>query len=689
MAETNLLAKKIMELLAEVEAYQQQKEKFISHLDGLFKRYQAGQFSYFDYEKESEKLLKGRDKEEWINTYNAYIYSLLKKIEKLNEQLFYLIYNDNSYKNIAPSVETKVKFPEMIKVEKEVKPKQELRKEIIDDVKESVHLKKKPVHAKPAHAGKAVKKRPVKKVIVGRIKEAEEEKLKIEKALTAKEIKKEERKEEPVATRVKVGTLLEKEKKVEKPVEMKKPSLLERMKVKAKKPVAADAIAKKIEKDEAEAIATEEKLKKVKLKAPQKNWFDRYVERVKPGPMARYKKKAPAEPAAPGAPAKKEEGNVSFGRFFGWDLVKIIRERARPKAGEAIGKKTTVGESTIRIETRRRHEEAAPEMKEQIEKITATALTEEAKRIKSILEKRQALRIYKPTFFGALANISTKKITLFMLEQFPEFFKGLYQSLRLANIKVLSNTYVNMMVFSSLASSIIGLICFGIIFSLMALPFSVIIVRTIFMAFVMGVLSFIVFYAYPFSKAKSRRVAINTNLPFAINHMAAVASSGVPPTKMFMLIAESQEYEEIATECEKIVNYIEIFGYDVLTAIKSVAVTTPSAALREFFNGMVSTTQSGGDVKNYLVQKADEAMLSYKLERKKYTETIATYSDIYTGILIAAPLFFVAALSLVSMLGGKVGGTNVDTVIVIGTYIVIPLLNIFFISFLKFTQPEV
>ncbi|MBI5398825.1 type II secretion system F family protein [Candidatus Woesearchaeota archaeon] len=188
---------------------------------------------------------------------------------------------------------------------------------------------------------------------------------------------------------------------------------------------------------------------------------------------------------------------------------------------------------------------------------------------------------------------------------------------------------------------------------------------------------------------KTRRKSINTNLSFAINHMGAVAASGVPPTKMFKLIAQSTEYGELSIEIEKIVNYVDVFGYDVLTAIKTVAATTPSPAFKEFFEGMISTTQSGGDIKAYLSQKAKEAMLTYKLDRKKYTETISTYSDIYTGILIAAPLFFVAALSLVSLLGGKVGGVDVNIITVVGTYLVIPILNIGFITFLELTQPEV
>jgi flagellar protein FlaJ len=188
---------------------------------------------------------------------------------------------------------------------------------------------------------------------------------------------------------------------------------------------------------------------------------------------------------------------------------------------------------------------------------------------------------------------------------------------------------------------------------------------------------------------KQRRRSINTNLPFAINHMAAVSASGVAPVKMFKLISGSKEYGEVSAEIEKIVNYVEIFGYDIITALKAVAATTPSYQFKDFFEGMISTTQTGGDIKSYFSQKAEEAMLNYKLERQKYTETISTYSDIYTGILIAAPLFFVAALSLVSLLGGKIGGMDVNIIIVLGTYVIIPFLNIAFLTFLEITQPEI
>jgi flagellar protein FlaJ len=388
-------------------------------------------------------------------------------------------------------------------------------------------------------------------------------------------------------------------------------------------------------------------------------------------------------PTAKARPA--EEAEVAMGRIFGISYFRNLLARSRKvtfteKAGE-------IPLSTIQLETLRR--KAAPEIEAQIEKITATALTKEAKRIRAIMEKRRVLKIYQPSFFGAIANIVIKRISLFLLDNFPDFFKDLYHALRLANVSILSNTYVNMMVLGVLSGLFIGLFIFGIFFTSTALPVLQMVLRTILMSVLLGLAVFAGFYAYPYSKMKQRRRSINTNLPFAINHMGAVSASGVAPVKMFRLISESKEYGEVSSEVEKIVNYIEVFGYDILTALKAVAATTPSYQFKDFLEGMVSTTQTGGDIKSYLAQKADESMLNYKLDRQKYTETIATYSDIYTGILIAAPLFFVAALSLVSLLGGKIGGLGVTTVIVLGTYVFIPLMNVLFLAFLEMTQPEI
>jgi len=47
------------------------------------------------------------------------------------------------------------------------------------------------------------------------------------------------------------------------------------------------------------------------------------------------------------------------------------------------------------------------------------------------------------------------------------------------------------------------------------------------------------------------------------------------------------------------------------------------------------------------------------------------------------------ALSLVSMLGGKIAGMDINVLIVFGAYVVIPVMNILFMMFIGLTQPEI
>ena len=97
--------------------------------------------------------------------------------------------------------------------------------------------------------------------------------------------------------------------------------------------------------------------------------------------------------------------------------------------------------------------------------------------------------------------------------------------------------------------------------------------------------------------------------------------------------------------------------------------------------------QLESSLKEYLIAKADESMTRYQLDRKKYVETVATYSDIYIGVGIAGPLLFFVTLAIIQGLGGALMGMSVATIATVGTYAFLPLLNIVFIIIISLLQP--
>ncbi len=282
-----------------------------------------------------------------------------------------------------------------------------------------------------------------------------------------------------------------------------------------------------------------------------------------------------------------------------------------------------------------------------------------------------------------------KILSKIALKYFPDYFRPLKDILIQSGMRVLYEKYVEDMLFYSLLISLgTGLYIFVIFRYVIGFYFLTSLVSALLFGFTVFFIALTAYHSYPFQLLESKQRNIETNMPFAINHMAAVAESGVPPYIMFKLLANAKEYGEISNEAKKIVRNIDVFGMDVTRAIKEVANRTPSELFRRFLYGMVSSIETGGDLNLYLKTSAQEALLDYRLKREKYLSALSTYADFYTAILIAAPLFFISILSVMSLIGGKVMGMEIPSAMKIGVYVFIPILNMLFLSFLQLTQPE-
>ena len=336
---------------------------------------------------------------------------------------------------------------------------------------------------------------------------------------------------------------------------------------------------------------------------------------------------------------------------------------------------------------------------EQFKKITLEDLKEinitksDLKRIKKKKGKIKGslkdikFTVYKTSAYAKLANSFFENLTFYLNRKFSFMFAQLNSNLRSAGIQILSNTYTSMAIFSSF------IVFFGMLFIafivglFLSSNILLAILRSIGLAFLAFIGTFFFIYFYPHFIISGRRRAIKNDLPFVIIHMAAVAGSGAQPISLFNLLLNTGEYKGLENEIRKIVNYVNLFGYELTAALRSVAATTPSPEFRELLNGIVATLETGGNLKEYLKSKADDALTTYKLERERYVESISTYSDIYTSILIAAPLLFLITIAIINMIGGKIGPFESKALAFFGTFIFLPFLNIAYIIFLNIIQP--
>ncbi|VVB60082.1 Type II secretion system (T2SS), protein F [uncultured archaeon] len=368
---------------------------------------------------------------------------------------------------------------------------------------------------------------------------------------------------------------------------------------------------------------------------------------------------------------KKEESFRSKISGTQQELDKFLRSKLAPAKKEEDD-----------IQTLRRHLKERNLLKEN--KAPAIPLRLRARNItRSFIQKfiraesSRDTKVAANVFFGDFIKLS------------PEYFEPLKEAITVSDMEVIPESYVGIIT----ALSFVAAFAVALLVAIEAAIFGGSFLWTLLGMLIFPMLIFLIIftlgYIYPFQRVSTKRQSINTNLPFAINHMAAIASSGVPPEKAFEMMAQFKEYGAVSTESRNLVRQINVFGKDILNAIRFTAARTPSKELKELFYGILSIIETGGNLKDYLNEMAQLALFNYQLERKKYIETLSTYADIYTAILIAAPLFLVSILAVMNIVpGSDLGGLSIEEFMKIGVYVLIPGLNVGFLLFISYTQPE-
>ena len=268
-------------------------------------------------------------------------------------------------------------------------------------------------------------------------------------------------------------------------------------------------------------------------------------------------------------------------------------------------------------------------------------------------------------------------------EKYPELFTSVRENLPKADIKM---TYVTYVSFSILMSLLIALSSMPLVvaaFMIFKLPFPLILIFSVFVPFILFFSSFLIFLFYPSQKANGRRVNIENNLPFILTHIGAVVATGIPPHVVFRLVSRFKAYGEAAKEFEKIVYSIDVLGIDPLTAIKEVADRTPSDELKQVLMGFVTTVESGGNAREFLKTVADQVMFRWTMKREKFLQQLSTFAELYTGLLIAAPLFIISLFAVMAMIQPTLAGYNIQDLMQLCIYILVPAINIGFLLFLK------
>jgi archaeal flagellar protein FlaJ len=215
----------------------------------------------------------------------------------------------------------------------------------------------------------------------------------------------------------------------------------------------------------------------------------------------------------------------------------------------------------------------------------------------------------------------------------------------LVPVSYLANAYGRVAV-----AVVVGLAPLVLYLALSANPAPRLLVPLFVLPMMLGVMVYSFEMLRPDLQIKARRRNLESNLPYALNFMAALSSAGVVPNEVFGALGQQDVYGEVAREAAWIHRDTKVFSRDLVSALQAAARRSPSQQFEEFLQGSLNTITSGGDLKTYFLAKSEQFTQDNRRRLKGFLESMGVMAESYVVVAAAAPLFLIVILSVMTLL---------------------------------------
>ena len=272
---------------------------------------------------------------------------------------------------------------------------------------------------------------------------------------------------------------------------------------------------------------------------------------------------------------------------------------------------------------------------------------------------------------------------------FPLFY-DLKSNLKKSGMKSNFKAYVSTAILVSLLLS--SLVLFFVT-SLLFLFFELSLFLSILFGFGLSLLTvaltIIGFYSYPSYRANNLKRSLEDDLPFTAGYMSILAGAGVPPDFIWRSLAQVDSSQAISKVAKNVVRNVELFGFDVISALENTSKRTPSERFKELVEGFISVVHSGGNLVKYLRNRSQQYMKLKQINLKRFSDNLSVLSEFYVTLMVAGSLIFVVMLAVMSMLGGAIFGSFDSRLLLqLLTYLGLPIGSIIFLIIIDITSPK-
>ncbi|MDK2869878.1 MAG: archaeal flagellar protein FlaJ [Pyrococcus sp.] len=141
--------------------------------------------------------------------------------------------------------------------------------------------------------------------------------------------------------------------------------------------------------------------------------------------------------------------------------------------------------------------------------------------------------------------------------------------------------------------------------------------------------------AYPYLTADSKRIAINSKIPYFITYFAVLSTSEIGRSDLLKVMAKDPKLGAIAKELKKVYRLVDKFHLSLPEAFRFLARRTPSRVFSDFLDRLAYSLDSGVELKEYLFQEQQTVMDDYQTFYEGALYDLDIFKEIYESIIIS------------------------------------------------------
>ncbi len=194
-----------------------------------------------------------------------------------------------------------------------------------------------------------------------------------------------------------------------------------------------------------------------------------------------------------------------------------------------------------------------------------------------------------------------------------------------------------------------------------------------------GAMTYWLRWETPSHRGSARARQIDASLARTVAFIYSLSRSGMAFPEIMRTLARNRDvYGETAEEVAVGVKAMDLFGLDMLTAIRQMARQSPSEKFEEFGDNLASVLQSGQSIPSYLHDQYERYQKDAKAQQEAFLELLATLAEGYVSLFVVGPLLLITILVVI----GLMGVADTLTILYLMAYLFVPLGNAGFVVYL-------